>query len=173
MITKDGQVITVEGHGKTEVRNGRRMRLTALRDVTERKRMEEELRHSRDELEQRVRERTAELQNSHERFRSLVDLLPEMVFETDLNERYTYANRQALETFGYTSEKLREGLYIKDLMAEKDYGRLIRNMNRLLKGETLPGGEYTVKRYDGSEFPVFIRASRTEHNGKVTGVEAL
>ena len=73
----------------------------------------------RNGLEQRVWERTAELEESNERFHTLVELLPEIVFETDLNERYTYANRQAIETFGVTSEKLREGLYIRDLVARR------------------------------------------------------
>jgi PAS domain S-box-containing protein len=41
------------------------------REITERKRMEEELRRSRDELELRVRERTEELERSHQRLQQL------------------------------------------------------------------------------------------------------
>jgi len=142
-------------------------------DVTERKQMEEQLRKSRDELERRVKERTAELEESHERFRLLADLLPEMVFETDLQGNHTYANRLALDIFGLTSEDLKRGFNIRDAVAPKDHHRVMENAKKIIDGEERSGAEYTVRRKDGSEFPAFVHATRIERNGQVVGLRGI
>src|SRR5271157_232333 len=134
---------------------------------------EEKLRQTNAELEQRVTERTVKLSESEQRYRELVELLPEVVFETDLDELYTYANRQALEMFGYTAEELRAGIHIEDVVPPRDYTRITENARRILDGEVRHGDEYTVRRKDGSEFPVFIRATRIEQDGKIVGLRGI
>ncbi len=146
---------------------------TVSTDISERKRMEADLRRSHEELELRVRERTAELEESHHRFRTLVDLLPEMVFETDTQGYCTYANRQTLETFRLSADDLELGINIGDLAVESDRVRARENFQKVLDGEVRQGGEYTVRRKDGSEFPIFVRAVRTERGGTVTGLRAI
>ena len=51
-----------------------------------------------------------ELRNSEQRFRELVDLLPETIFEADLTGRVTFGNQIAYERFGYTPEQFEKGI---------------------------------------------------------------
>ncbi|MCD6298893.1 MAG: GAF domain-containing protein [Deltaproteobacteria bacterium] len=59
-------------------------------------------------LAQRKAEKT--LWESEAKFRDLAELLPEIVYETDLNGNFTYVNRVAFERFGYSKEDFEKGI---------------------------------------------------------------
>ena len=90
-------------------------------DMTERKRMEEELRQARDQMETRVQERTFELvqanqtmrrevddrkraesqlSNAQQFLRDVIDNVPNMIFVKDQGGRYRLANRSLAELYG-------------------------------------------------------------------------
>ena len=92
--------------------------VVSLVDISERKRMEEQLRESQAVLERRVRERTRELSEANvrlqreiaerqavnenlrqreEELRSLLDNSPDMILKTDPHLRVVWANRTAME----------------------------------------------------------------------------
>ena len=87
-----------------EVEPGKREILSILRDISDRKRMEEELRKHSERLEELVLERTSELGESEERFRNVIDNLPMGVhmYKIDANGdlRFVGANPTADEMQG-------------------------------------------------------------------------
>src|SRR6476646_6810329 len=85
-----------------------------LAEVTERRRVEEQLRELNDTLEQRVAERTQALQiasaalhETGERYRSLFDGSLDAIFFLDADERFKAANPAALRLITRTLEELK------------------------------------------------------------------
>ncbi len=77
-----------------------------MRDTTERKRGEEEIRRLNESLEGRVEERTAELRESQERFRRAFEGSPIGMALTSLDRQYLQVNRALCEMLGYSEEEL-------------------------------------------------------------------
>lgn len=112
MIHKDGRVVTVEAHAKIVDYKGRKVRLAAIRDITERKQMEEELRQSHKELELRVIKRTTQLRRSEETARQQLaeieayyNMAPIGLAILDRQLRYVRVNQRLAEMNGIPIEE--------------------------------------------------------------------
>jgi PAS domain S-box-containing protein len=136
----------------------------------------EELEKRVRELEQAASERNrAEkmLRDSEKRYRELVEMLPEAVFETDLKLKLTFANRNAFELFGYSKEDMSEGLNGLEMFVPEDRDRVKENFTKRLKGE-IPGTlEYQALKKDGSIFPVLFNASSIMKEGELFGLRGI
>ena len=75
-------------------------------NITERKRVEQELRRLNAELEQRVAERTAALERSEQFLHHVLDTSPAAIYIKDLEGRFILLNRNAASTMGREPEEL-------------------------------------------------------------------
>ena len=97
------------------------------------------------------------LTESEKRFRDLAELLPETIFELDVEGNLTFANHSAFDQFLYAQEDFERGLSGFDMVAPDDVQRAAGNFARIMAGETLGLREYRAQRKDGSIFPVLVR----------------
>ena len=95
----DGTVLEIRG----EPINGGGF-ITIYEDVTARKRAEAVLRESHEQLEARVRERTAALRESENRIRLITDTIPVLIGYLDAGRRYRFVNQKYEEWFGMPAE---------------------------------------------------------------------
>ena len=77
------------------------------RDLTERKRAEENLREGNESLEIRVKDRTLELQASEQRLRQFIEKSPYAVAMLDRNLRYIFASQQWITDYRLSTVNLR------------------------------------------------------------------
>jgi two-component system, NtrC family, sensor kinase len=86
--TKDGRIISVEINTSLIEMNGKPAVLAAVRDITERKRVEEALRRQSAEREQVEKA----LRDEQAFYHSLVECLPQNIFRKDRDGRVTFGN---------------------------------------------------------------------------------
>jgi PAS domain S-box-containing protein len=143
------------------------------RDITERKRLEDEIQRYSAHLEQLVFERTKKLAESERRFRELSDLLPQIVFEIDKNGNVQYMNRAAFAAIGLGEEDFCKGLNAFQMFAQEDHERAMQGIQRTLTGETIGGREFTALRRDGTTFPALVYTAPVMREGKTVGIRGI
>jgi two-component system cell cycle sensor histidine kinase/response regulator CckA len=75
-------------------------------ELIRRLQVEEELRNAKDGLELRVEERTAQLKESRDRFRDLVETTSDWVWETNEKGEYTYVSSKVRDILGYEPQEI-------------------------------------------------------------------
>ena len=113
------------------------------------------------------------LLGSRRRFRDLANLLPQSVWEIDEAANFTFANKQAFESYGYSVEEVGESLNAVETFVPEDRQSVKESISRTLDGEELGGVEYTALRKDGSTFPVLVYAARILSGGKPVGLRGV
>ncbi len=114
-----------------------------------------------------------ELRESENRFKDLVEMLPEAIFETDLNFRFTYVNKRAHEISGYSEEDIKNGLNGMEILAPEERVRAKENFNKRFYGTDLGTVRYTAIKKDGTHFQVLFHANTIFKNGKVAGLRGI
>jgi PAS domain S-box-containing protein len=134
---------------------------TVCRDITDRKRAEQQILELNATLEQRVAQRTAALGTSEARFRTLVEHAPEaiVVFDGDTG-RFLFGNEHACRLYGVPMEKLTE-LTPADVSPEfQPGGRRSSELARERMNKALAGG-----------MPVFEWIHQQQPNGQLIPTE--
>jgi two-component system sensor histidine kinase/response regulator len=128
--------------------------MTIVRDISELKRVQAELREANEELEARVIERTAkltqaygnllaeverreraqeELRRSENQLRLVTDAMPAMIAYVDSTERYRFHNQRFEEWLGLDSEEI-YGRLVREVLAEDGYAIVRPHIEAVLSG---------------------------------------
>ncbi len=189
LLAKGGVIIPVETKVTRGWWRGRDVLIGISRDITRRKKVEDQLKSAYDGLERRVALRTAELAEVNEdlrkeiaehkqteaklleseaNYRDLFNAEPDAIIITEVeNKKIIDANPAALNLYGYRYEEMC-GLSALSLSAEPDKSE--RHINTVAK-ELVGGHTSTLayrlhKRANGTVFPVEITAGIYNHKGR-------
>jgi PAS domain S-box-containing protein len=137
-----------------------------IADLTKQKKTEEALRKVSENLEVQVKERTAELQESERRYRSIIELSPDAI-AIHSEGRYLFVNPAAARLFGAKDPNEIIGKRVLDLVHPR-YRELIRERIKHIEGkkERTPLADSKILRLDGSAVDVEASAAPITYSGK-------
>ena len=138
--------------------DGRKGVSVILEDITERKVSE------------------AALFASEKRFQSLVEMLPQSIWECDDRGNVTYVNQRTYEMYGYDYEDVEKGMTIWQTIHPDDRERVLGDFIRASREEPseFPAfHEFMSIRKDGSTFPLITYHVPIVHENKITGMRGI
>ena len=99
--------------------------MVQLRDITDRKRLEQRLETYREELEHNVKERTREIEETKQYLENLLENANDVIYTLDTEQRFTYVNSK-IEAWGYRKDDLLGRPYLA-LLSKRHRGRRLKS----------------------------------------------
>ena len=154
MFHKNGDRVITEFSSTAIEIDGRPASLITSRDITSRIKMQEAL------------------EKSERKFRELADLLPQIIYELDVEGSVTYVNKAGREAFGMKEGD--ENIHASEAFIPEERLRMQENVGNALngKGSNL-FNEYTALRVDGTTFPAIVYAAPMLENDRIIGLRGL
>lgn len=133
-----------------------------VRDITERRLLEQKVQRYTSQLEQEVATRTRELSTSQARYKALFDLVADAVFMVDHAGMVIAVNKREEQVLGYPEADVL-GRRILDFVPATHHEELVYRIGKIVQGERrVPTQEMVVLSHNGQEVQAEIDLIRVE-----------
>jgi len=110
---------------------------------------------------------------TEKKFQDFAALLPQIVFEADLNAKLTFVNELALKMFSYSKKDIEKGLYLYDVIGEGDRKSAENIQEFISAGKNIQEKEVICKTKKGDYFPALIYTSGIIEDDALTGIRGV
>ena len=131
-------------------------------DVTDRIQAEQELENYKDQLEELVRQRTAQLEEQSEFFQKIIDNLPNLIFVRDAQSKYVLVNQAMADSFGLKIEEFIGRTISETHQNAEDAEKFAAEDVEILANNKTVEEESLHKYPDGSEKWLFLSKRRMQ-----------
>jgi two-component system cell cycle sensor histidine kinase/response regulator CckA len=190
---KEGINKTVEIHSRPIKIGDQRLLLSLARDISGKKRLEDESSQQRNRLEELVKERTAELtamnmelrcrinehkrtedalRESEEKFRDFVETSADLVFRLKKSGYIEYVSSRVTELYGYSVQEL-VGKYISYTTPREEIPRVLNALRKVFQGHALKTFQIDQIAKSGQLIPMEINAVPIYHQGRIIGIQGI
>jgi PAS domain S-box-containing protein len=167
-LRKDGSVFPIEVNAREFEHDGKRLRVSAVRDLTDLKTIEKQLKDYQEHLEKLVEERTNEVKESEKKYRDMFENAAEGIYQTTPEGRFLTANPALAHMYGYESpSELAQTITNIGTEIYADPERRKDFINAIERDGFVHNFEIQVRRKDGFKAYVSINARAIkDKNGK-------
>ena len=141
-----------------------------IRDISERKRAEEEIRQLNATLEQRIEERTAQLAAKERNFRTLAENFPDNIARYDTSCRTLYINPALEKTLGCSAATVIGSIPVEKPLTREAQAYQNKLTSVLGSGETVEMDLVMSDRGEGERYHNIRFIAERDDNGRITGV---
>jgi PAS domain S-box-containing protein len=140
------------------VKSGSDEALFMIRDISDRKQAEEQLQQLNQELEAKVKERTAALEEREARYRALMNGAGDAILVADIQGNLLEVNRKAEKLFGYPRERLTQMRQFQ-LHPPEDVEQVTAVFLGVVQSQRTQVADARILRQDGERVNVSISAT--------------